>query len=86
MSDRKDRGVGRRSIRRSSSVMRWRWCSTRAVWSSRSPDAIGVRDGTLRNWVAKARRERSAGAGLSGDERSELDELRAECRAAADGA
>ena len=42
-------------------------------------DAIGVRDSTLRNWVAKARRERSAGAGLSGDERSELDELRAEC-------
>jgi transposase len=42
-------------------------------------DAIGVRDSTLRNWVAKARRERSAGAGLSADERVELDELRTEC-------
>jgi transposase len=42
-------------------------------------DAIGVRDSTLRNWVAKARRERSTGAGLSADERAELDELRAEC-------
>jgi transposase len=42
-------------------------------------DAIGVRDSTLRNWVAKARRERSAEVGLSADERAELDELRAEC-------
>jgi transposase len=42
-------------------------------------DAIGVKDSTLRNWVAKARRERSAGAGLNTDERAELDELRAEC-------
>jgi transposase len=41
--------------------------------------AIGVKESTLRNWVAKARRERSAGAGLSGDERAELDALRAEC-------
>jgi transposase len=42
-------------------------------------DAIGVKESTLRNRVAKARRERSAGAGLCGDERAELDELRAEC-------
>jgi transposase len=42
-------------------------------------DAIGVRESTLRNWVAKARRERSAGAGLNASERAELDELRAEC-------
>ena len=40
--------------------------------------AIGVNDGTLGNWVAKARRERSAGVELNGDERSELAELRAE--------
>jgi transposase-like protein len=33
-------------------------------------DAIGVRESTLRNWVSKARRERSAGAGLSADERA----------------
>ena len=42
-------------------------------------DAIGVKDSTLRNWVAKARRERSAGAGRGADERAELDQLRAEC-------
>ena len=40
--------------------------------------AIGGNDGTLGNWVAKARRERSAGVELNGDERSELAELRAE--------
>jgi transposase-like protein len=40
--------------------------------------AIGVNEGTLGNWVAKARRERSAGAGLNVDERAELAELRAE--------
>jgi len=40
--------------------------------------AIGVNEGTLGNWVAKARRERSAGAALRSDERSELAELRAE--------
>jgi transposase len=39
--------------------------------------AIGVNEGTLGNWVAKARRERSAGVELSSDERSELAELRA---------
>lgn len=41
--------------------------------------SIGVNEGTLGNWVAKARRERSAGADLNADERSELGELRAEC-------
>ena len=40
--------------------------------------SIGVNEGTLGNWVAKARRERTAGVGLNGDERSELAELRAE--------
>ena len=48
--------------------------------------SIGVNEGTLGNWVAKARRERSTGVGLSADERAELAELRAEVRAAADGA
>jgi transposase len=41
--------------------------------------SIGVNEGTLGNWVAKARRERSDGAELTGDERAELAELRAEC-------
>jgi transposase len=40
--------------------------------------AIGVNEGTLGNWVAKARRERIAGVGLNDDERGELAELRAE--------
>src|SRR3954451_14130173 len=40
--------------------------------------SIGVNEGTLGNWVAKARRERTAGVGLNGDERAELAELRAE--------
>jgi transposase len=40
--------------------------------------AIGVNDGTLGNWVAKARRVRSTGVGLGTDERAELAELRAE--------
>ena len=40
--------------------------------------AIGVNEGTLGNWVAKARRERATGAGVSADERAELAELRAE--------
>ena len=40
--------------------------------------AIGVNEGTLGNWVAKARRERTVGVGLDGDERAELAELRAE--------
>jgi transposase len=42
-------------------------------------EALGVKESTLRNWVAKARRERSASAGLSAEERVELDGLRAEC-------
>jgi transposase len=42
-------------------------------------DAIGMKESTLRNWVANARREQSAGAGLSTDERAEFDSLRAEC-------
>ncbi len=41
--------------------------------------STGVNEGTLGNWVAKARRERSAGEGLSPDERVELAELRTEC-------
>ena len=40
--------------------------------------SIGVNEGTLGNWVAKARRERAVGVGLNGDERVELAELRAE--------
>src|SRR5215831_7408186 len=40
--------------------------------------SIGVNEGTLGNWVAKARRERTTGVGLNGDERAELAELRAE--------
>jgi transposase len=40
--------------------------------------SIGVNEGTLGNWVSKARRERSVGVGLNGDERAELAELRAE--------
>ena len=40
--------------------------------------AIGVNDGTLGNWVAKVRRERSSGVGLGTDERAELAELRVE--------
>ena len=40
---------------------------------------LGVNEGTLGNWVAKARRERGDGVGaLSGDERSELERLRKE--------
>jgi transposase len=40
---------------------------------------LGVNEGTLGNWCAKARREREdAGAGLSEDERAELARLRRE--------
>ena len=40
---------------------------------------LGVNEGTLGNWVAKARRDRGDGAGaLSEDERAELDRLRKE--------
>ena len=40
--------------------------------------AIGVSEGTLGNWVAKARRERGQRVGIDADERTELAELRAE--------
>ena len=40
--------------------------------------SVGVNQGTLGNWVAKVRRERGDREGLSGDERVELAELRAE--------
>ncbi len=40
--------------------------------------SIGVIEGTLGNWVGKARRERSAGAGVTADERAENAVLRAE--------
>ena len=39
--------------------------------------SIGVIEGTLGNWVAKARRERDAGRGATPDERAENVELRA---------
>jgi transposase len=42
--------------------------------------AIGVNDGTLGNWVAKARRERSSGVGLGADERAELRAENAQLR------
>jgi transposase len=40
--------------------------------------SIGVNEGTLGNWVAKARRERTAGSDVTADERAELAELRSE--------
>src|SRR5688500_5579646 len=40
--------------------------------------SLGVNEGTLGNWVAKARRQRSGGDELGADERAELSELRAE--------
>ena len=40
--------------------------------------SIGVNDGTLGNWVARARRERAAGQSVTADERAENVELRAE--------
>jgi transposase len=40
--------------------------------------AIGVNEGTLGNWVAKARKEREQGLSLTVDERAELAELRGE--------
>jgi transposase len=40
--------------------------------------SIGVIEGTLGNWVGKARREREQGSSLTADERIELAELRRE--------
>ena len=40
--------------------------------------SIGVIEGTLGNWVGKARRERSVGQGVTADERAENVVLRAE--------
>ena len=40
--------------------------------------AVGVHAGTLGNWVNKERVERGEREGLTGDERAELTELRAE--------
>ena len=40
--------------------------------------SIGVIEGTLGNWVAKARKEREQGSSLTVDERAELAELRRE--------
>ena len=40
--------------------------------------SIGVIEGTLGNWVGKARRERAASSGVTADERAENTVLRAE--------
>ena len=40
--------------------------------------SIGVNEGTLGNWAAKARKEREQGLSLTVDERAELAELRGE--------
>ena len=40
--------------------------------------SIGVNEGTLGNWVAKARRERAGGQAVTADERAENTQLRAE--------
>jgi transposase len=40
--------------------------------------SLGVNEGTLDNWVNKERIERGEREGLTGDERVELTELRAE--------
>ena len=39
---------------------------------------LGVREGTLGNWVAKDRAERKGSDGLSADDAAELERLRAE--------
>ena len=40
--------------------------------------SIGVIEGTLGNWVAKARKERAAGTGVTAEERAENVQLRME--------
>ena len=74
MSNRKRPRVGRRSrSRRSSSVthaVAMVLDEGRAI--AEVGRAIGMNEGTLGNWVAKARSERSVGATLSVDEQSEL--------------
>ena len=40
--------------------------------------SLMVNEGTLANWVARTRKERSQGTGLDPDERAELIELRRE--------
>lgn len=40
--------------------------------------SVGVNEGTLGNWVAKARRQRSAGQGVTADGRGENAQLRAD--------
>ena len=40
--------------------------------------SIGVNEGTLGNWVAKARRERAGGQAVTADGRAENTQLRAE--------
>jgi transposase len=42
--------------------------------------AIGVNAGTLGNWVAAERVERGERCGVTADERSELADLRVECK------
>jgi transposase len=42
--------------------------------------AIGANAGTLGNWVAAERVERGERSGLTADERTELVDLRAECK------
>jgi transposase-like protein len=48
--------------------------------------AIGVNEGTLGNWVAKARRERAAGAGVTADRTRRERTVAGGERTAADGA